>query len=107
MKNKIKELTNKDFNEFIKEGIVLIDFWAEWCMPCLAINPILDELSNKFKDKIKFGKVNVGTYAEIAQKFNVNSIPNIIIFKDGIVINQLVGSISSDELENKLESYLE
>jgi len=103
---KVKELTDKEFDKFIKEGLVLIDFWADWCMPCLTLAPILDDLNNKFIGKIKFGKVNIGDYPNIAGKFNVTSIPNLTLLKDGKVINQFVGLISEDKLERLLENYL-
>ncbi len=104
--DKVPELTNHEFEDFIKEGVVLIDFFAEWCMPCLMMAPVIDELSEKFKGKIKFGKVNVGDNKKIAQKFNVSSIPNFTLLKEGKIIEQFVGSISSEELERKLHKYL-
>ena len=102
----VQELTNNKFDEFIKEGVVLIDFSADWCMPCLMMAPIVEELSEKFGGKIKFGKVDVGENQEIAQKFNVSSIPNFVLFKDGKVVEQFVGSMSSEELEDKLKKHL-
>ena len=92
--------------DFIKEGVVLIDFFAEWCMPCLMMAPVIDELSEKFKGKIKFGKVDVADNEEIAQRFNVSSIPNLTLLKDGKVIEQFVGSISSEELDGKLKEFI-
>lgn len=102
----VPELTNAEFNEFIKKGLVFIDFFAEWCMPCVMMGPIIDDIAEKFKGKIKFGKVNVGESQELAQKYNVSSIPNLTIFRNGKVINQFVGSMSEDELEEKLNSLL-
>lgn len=102
----VQELTNNKFNDFIKEGVVLIDFSADWCMPCLMMAPIVGELSEKFEGKIKFGKVDVGENQEIAQKFNVSSIPNFVLFKDGEVVEQFVGSMSSEELEDKLKKFI-
>jgi thioredoxin 1 len=104
--DKVPELTNEEFEDFAKEGIVLVDFFAEWCMPCLMMSPIIDELSEKFKGKIKFGKVNVEDNQELAQKFNVNSIPNIMIFKDGEVAENFTGAMSAEDLEEKLNNYL-
>ena len=104
--DKVPELSDNEFEGFAKEGIVFIDFFAEWCMPCLMMSPILDELSEKFKGKIKFGKVNVGNNQEIAQKFNVSSIPNFAILKDGKLIDQFVGAVSEQELEEKLRKFL-
>ncbi len=104
--DKVKELSNNQFEEFSKEGLVLVDFFAEWCMPCLMMAPILDELSEKFKDKIKIGKVNVDDNSELARKFKVSSIPNLILLKDGEQIDSFVGSMSSEELEEKLKKHL-
>ena len=105
--DKVPELTKSGFDEFVKEGIVLVDFFAEWCMPCMMMSPIIDDLAEKFKGKIKFGKVNVGEGGqELAQKYNVSSIPNFTLFKDGKIIKQFVGSMAEDEFEEKLNSLL-
>ena len=102
----VPELTNGEFENFVKDGIVLIDFFAEWCMPCLIIAPIVEELSEKFKGKIKFGKVNVEGNKELARKFDISSIPNLVLFKEGKPIEHFIGSVSSEELEKKLYKYL-
>ena len=104
--DKVPELTNGEFEAFTKEGVVLIDFFAEWCMPCLTMAPIIDELSEKFEGKIKFGKVNVGDNQELAQKFNVGSIPNFTLLKDGKIVEQFIGAISGEEFEEKLEKHI-
>ncbi len=101
----IPELTNGAFDEFIKKGMVFIDFFAEWCMPCLTMAPIIDELKDKFEEKIKFGKVNISDDEELARKFNVSSIPNFIIFKDGKVVDNFGGTMDSEELENRLMKF--
>ncbi len=103
----VDELTPGGFDEFIKEGLVLVDFYAEWCMPCLMMSPIVDELGEKFEGKIKFGKFNVEEGQDIAQKYNISSIPNFILFKDGEKIEQFTGSMTGEEFEEKLNSYLE
>lgn len=100
------ELTNGKFNEFIKEGNVLIDFYADWCMPCVMMGPVVDEVSEKFKGKIKFGKVNIEDNQKIASKFNVMSIPNFILFKDGKVANQFVGGMSEEDFESRLRELI-
>jgi len=104
--SKVQELANKEFDDFIKEGLVLIDFFAEWCMPCVMMGPVIDELSEKFKGKIKFGKVNVSENQEIAQKFNVTSIPNFTLFKDNKQIQTFVGSMPEEDFEEKLQQFL-
>ena len=103
--DKVPELTNGEFDDFVREGLVLIDFFAEWCMPCLMMSPIIEELSKKFKGKIKFGKVNIGNNEEIARKFDVSSIPNFTLFKNGKVIEQIIGAVSAEEFEEKLNDY--
>lgn len=101
----VPELTNGKFEEFTKKGVAFVDFFAEWCMPCLMMAPIVEELSEKFKKKIKFGKVDVGDNQQLAKKFDVSSIPCFIIFKDGKPVGRFVGSMSSDDLEEKLRKF--
>jgi len=103
----VSELTNGEFNEFIKEGIVLIDFFADWCMPCVMMGPIVDEMSEKFKGKIRVGKVNIEDNQELAQKFNISSIPNFIVFKDGKVEKQFIGAMDEESFEEKLRGVLQ
>lgn len=100
------ELTSKEFNEFIKKGIVLIDFHADWCTPCVMMGSIIDEIAEKFKGKIRIGKVNVGDNEELSKKFEVSSIPDFILFKDGKQVERFVGGMNEEELENKLKKYL-
>ncbi len=104
--DKVPELTNGEFEDFVKEGTVVVDFFAEWCMPCLMMAPVIDELAEKFKGKINFGKVNVEDNQEIAKKFEISSIPHLILFKDGKPTEHFVGSVSSEELEGKLGNSL-
>ena len=100
------ELTNGAFNEFIKEGTVLIDFYADWCMPCVMMGPIVEDISEKFKKNLKVGKVNVEDGQEIAQKFNVSSIPNFVLFKDGKVAANFVGAMSEEDFSERLKKFL-
>ncbi len=102
----VPELTTKEFEEFTKKGLVFIDFFAEWCMPCLMMEPVIDELSEKLGNRVKFGKVNVGDNEALARKFNVSSIPNFILLKDGKPIEQFIGAISQEELEKRLERFV-
>lgn len=104
--DKVPELTNGEFEEFIKKGLVLVDFHAEWCMPCLMMAPVIDELSEIFKGKIKFGKVNVDDNQEIAKRFQVVSIPNMKLMRDGRIIDEFVGGMTADDFEKKLEKFV-
>ncbi len=105
--DKVPELTNREFEDFTKRGLVLIDFFAEWHMPCLIMEPIINELGERFKGKIKFGRVDVSENQELTQKLNIISIPNFTLFKDRQILEQFVGSMSSEEMEEKLEKFLE
>lgn len=106
MVESVEELSSKDFDEFVKKGLVFIDFFAEWCMPCVMMGPVVEEVSEKFKNKIKFGKVNVGENEALSRKFNVSSIPNFVLLKDGKMIEQFVGAMQTDELEKKLKKFV-
>jgi len=101
----VDELSNGEFETFVKKGVCLVDFFAEWCMPCVMMAPVMEEISEKLK-KIKFGKVNVDENQELAAKFKVMSIPTLIIFKDNKEIERLVGAQSEEVLEEKLKKYL-
>ena len=101
----VADLSGKEFDSYIKQGMVLIDFYADWCMPCVMMAPIMEELSEKFKGKIKFGKINVDDNQNLAQKFGVMSIPNFVLFKDGKKANQFVGAMAEEDFEKKLKSF--
>ena len=102
----VTELTNGEFNEFIKEGTALVDFYADWCMPCVMMGPIVEDVAEKFEDKLKVGKVNVEDGHAIAQKFNVSSIPNFVLFKDGKVVANFLGAMSEEDFAERLKKFL-
>jgi thioredoxin 1 len=101
----VKELSPRDFEEFAKKGLVLVDFFADWCMPCVMMAPVIGDMAKKFKGKIKFGKVDIEKHNELAQRFNISSIPNFILFKDGKKIEQFVGSMPASEFERRLRVF--
>jgi len=104
--DKVPELTEGSFEEFIKDGFVFLDFFADWCMPCMMMSPIVDEVAGRMEGKIKFGKVNVDENHGIAQRFNVMSIPHFIILKDGKEKTSFNGALSEEDLEDKIKKYL-
>lgn len=100
-------LTNENFEEEVlkKEGLVLVDFFATWCTPCQMLAPILSQIAEESKDKIKVCKVNVDEQNELAMKYDISSIPAIKIFKDGKVVRSLIGLRSKSEIEEVINEY--
>lgn len=92
------KIDNNSFNETIKKGIVLVDFFADWCGPCKMLSPIIEELSNEMND-VHFVKINIDESSEIANSYGIRSIPTLILFKDGKMVNKIVGFIGKDELK--------
>lgn len=95
----IVNTTDDTFQETVKEGLVLVDFWAPWCGPCKIISPILEELSGKLGDSVTIAKVNVDDNPETADRYEVMSIPTLKLFKDGVDVSTLVGVRPLAELE--------
>ncbi|MFA9290412.1 MAG: thioredoxin [Solirubrobacteraceae bacterium] len=102
------ELTNDNFDLTVIESgkPALVDFWAAWCGPCRMIAPSIEELSAEFKDIAVVGKVDVDTNQEIATKFGIRNIPTLLFFKDGKVVDKVVGVIPKEQLKQKLESFI-
>lgn len=85
---------------------VVIDFWAEWCIPCKKIAPIIDELAEQYEGRVKIGKYNVEESSDVATEFGIRSIPTILFFRDGKLVDKNVGSISKSNLEEKIKALL-
>lgn len=101
-------VTDKNFDsEVMKSELpVLVDFWAEWCGPCRMISPIIDQLADEYKGKLKVVKLNVDEAQELAMKYSVMSIPTLMVFKKGQVIDQVIGAMSKDQLTNRIKQSL-
>ena len=99
-------LTSDNFSQETSTGVVMVDFWATWCPPCRKMLPVVDEIATETKGKIKVGKVDVDANGELANRFQVSGIPNILIFKDGIEVENLVGLQSKESLMQVLGKYV-
>jgi len=101
------ELNSDNFQQFIKShDIVLVDFWAPWCSPCLLIAPIIEELEKEM-DGTAFAKLNVDENQEIARMFGIMSIPTLMIFKRGEMADMVVGVIAKDALRERIERHMQ
>ena len=98
--------TDENFNANIKEGVVLIDFWAVWCGPCRRQAPIIEDVANVYKNEAIIGKLNVDQNKNISSQFQIRSIPTIIIFKDGTPVERLVGLQSAEKIVSLIEKHL-
>jgi len=87
-------------------GLVVVDFWAEWCGPCRAIAPVLDQLQGEYAGRLKVAKVNVDLSQQTAMRFNVRSIPTLLFFKNGARVDQVVGSVPKAHLVGKIDQHL-
>ena len=102
------EVTDASFDDdVLKSDIpVLVDFWAVWCAPCRMIAPIVEELAAEKEGTLKVAKVDVDNNPEIAMKFGIRSIPTLLIFKDGQVVDQMIGAVAKAMIESKLQKVL-
>ncbi|WP_303722468.1 thioredoxin [Malonomonas rubra] len=106
--DKVLEFTDDNFDaEVLKSSVpVLVDFWATWCAPCKAIAPVIDQLAEEFDAQVKIGKVNVDENPATPAQYGVRGIPTMILFKDGQIVDQLVGAVPKNQLEGLLQKAL-
>ncbi len=104
--DKIKTLTDQNFQDEVKNSQtpVLVDFWAEWCAPCRMIAPVLDEIAEEYDGKVTIGKINVDQNRSVAAQYGVMSIPTLILFKNGEMVEQLVGAQPKENLVKVIQS---
>ena len=105
--DKVVTLTANNFDDKVIKSAspVLVDFWAEWCGPCKMIGPMIDQLADENDGKATIGKVNIDEHQQLAVQYSVQSIPTLLIFKDGQVVEQAVGALSKADLQGMLDSH--
>lgn len=103
----MKDLTTKTFDETVAKGLHIVDFWAAWCGPCRMQAPILEELEKEYTpDQLQIGKVNVDEEQELAVRFGVQSIPTLLVFSDGRLVDRLVGVRMKEALMQEVNNHL-
>ncbi len=100
-------VTDADFDTEVEKhnGLAVVDFWATWCAPCRMIAPMLDQLAGEYAGSVKVTKLDVDTNQKTASRFNVRSIPTILFFKDGKLVDQVVGAVPKQQLEAKFKQH--
>jgi thioredoxin 1 len=99
-------LTDANFDETLKEhkGVLMVDFWAEWCGPCKAIAPVLEDLARELSPRVTLAKVNVDENHELAGRYGIRSIPTVLFVKAGQVVDQVIGAVPRAKLKEKLDA---
>jgi len=101
------EVTDMNFNDVVKSNsLVVVDCWAPWCAPCRMMAPIIDEMARDYAGKILFGKLNVDENPRVPAEYQIMSIPTFLVFKDGVLVDRIVGAMPRKVLEQKLAKYI-
>src|ERR1044071_2274952 len=106
--NSLTKLTDDNFESEIEKhsGLAVVGFWATWCGPCRMIAPILDQLATEYAGKVKVAKLDVDTNIKTGSRFNVRSIPTLLFFKGGRVVDQIIGAVPRTHIEAKLQQHV-
>ncbi len=104
---KLIELTDDTFEKTVSaEGVTVVDFWAAWCGPCRMVAPVIEELAQEYAGKVKFGKLNVDENPTVSNAFQIQSIPSLLVFKNGKLVDGLVGAAPKHLIESRITPYL-
>jgi thioredoxin 1 len=103
----VLKLSEDNYNEHTSTGLTLVDIKAEWCRPCLVLSPIIDELSDEYRDKVVFGKLDADDNSEKIKELGVRNIPTILLYKDGEIVERSVGMVSKIQLKELIDKHLQ
>jgi thioredoxin 1 len=107
MAEEIVHATDSNFDETVNQGsLVLVDFWADWCHPCKMVAPVVEEIAKEYKGKVVVAKLNVDENSATASRFNIMSIPTLAFFKEGKVVDKLIGAVPKGQIEEKIRALL-
>jgi thioredoxin 1 len=101
----LKEITDASFKDETSQGIVLVDCWAEWCGPCRMVGPVLEELSKEMGDKVSIKKLNVDDNQNVAQDLGIQSIPTLLLYKDGLLVDKVIGALPKAQIKNFISKH--
>jgi thioredoxin 1 len=104
--DKLKTLTDSNFDQEIRDGVVLVDFWAEWCGPCRRIAPIVEELAGQYDGRATVGKLNVDENPNVPGRFMIRGIPTLLLFKNGQLADTLVGLAPKEDIARMIDKHL-
>jgi thioredoxin 1 len=108
MSDAVASITGQNFDQEVlqSQGLVMVDFWATWCGPCKIVAPVVEELAKEYAGKVKFVKVNTDENQDLASRYNIRGIPTLMFFKDGNMVDQVVGAVPKAQLKTKIDSLM-
>lgn len=108
MSDAVKSVSADSFDQVViqSQSLVMVDFWATWCGPCKIVAPVVEELAKEYEGKVTFAKVNTDENPDLASRYGIRGIPTLMFFKDGKVLDQVVGAVPKGQLKSKIDSLL-
>ena len=108
MSDAVTSVTNDTFDSVVlqSKSLVMVDFWATWCGPCKIVAPVVEELAKEYAGRVTFAKVNTDENSDLASRYNIRGIPTLMFFKEGKMMDQVVGAVPTAQLKSKLDSLL-
>ena len=102
----ITELNEQNYNDFTKEGLVLVDVWAPWCGPCKVIGPIVDQVSSEYVGKLSVGKLDADGARDLVQELGIRNIPTLLLYKNGEIVERNTGMVNKEKIEELVNTHL-